>query len=222
MRLAVEKKNQRGFQAAFYLSIGTFWKKKFWKVSAFFLEYFRIICGNSAEKVWPASRNCIPRIYRKFVQNLLEDKRNFFIIFRHCARSFRPLVYFLWGLLELYSTCLREHFREKNVFQSLHFSNDFGQQTNFFRNLVGKNSTGLSKTKIAGPKEIFRTFFLLGYSNLFRTLTASLPGFCKENLGVFVKTGFSFSKETFGWTIFFSAKIIICYFRLKIGRKKFS
>ena len=84
----------------------------------------------------------------------------FFIILRHWAEIFGLLPIFLAGLLKLHSTCPWEQFREReNVFQNIHFSNVFGQQTNFFRNLVGKNSTGLSKTKIAGPKEIFWTFF---------------------------------------------------------------
>ena len=38
----------------------------------------------------------------------------------------------------------------------------------------------------------------------------SLPGFCREKLGVFIKTGFSFSKETLGWKSF--GKVTICYF----------
>ena len=41
-------------------------------------------------------------------------------------------------------------------------------------------------------------------------MTESLLGFCREKLGVFIKTGFSFSKETLGWKSF--GKVTICYF----------
>ena len=33
-------KSQRGFQAAFYLSMGTFWRNSFWKVFASFVDLF--------------------------------------------------------------------------------------------------------------------------------------------------------------------------------------
>ena len=91
----------------------------------------------------------------------------------------------------------------------------------FFKTLWGKNSAGLSKMKFAGPKKNFASFFMEIYSsNLFRTLTESLAGFSKENLGVFVKTGFSLSKETFGKN-FFLCKIYNLFFFWKIERKTF-
>ena len=52
--------------------------------------------------------------------------------------------------------------------------------------------------------------FLKGCSSdLFRTLSDKFSGFCRENLGVFIKTWFSFSKETFGWKCF--VELTNCY-----------
>ena len=78
VRLAVEK-SQRGFQVAFYLSIGTFWRKKIWKVFALFVDFFRINSGNWAAKVWPACQNWVLPIYRNvfWKKTVLKHKRSF-------------------------------------------------------------------------------------------------------------------------------------------------
>ena len=185
------------------------------------MEYFRIISCKSAEKIWAASRNCVLRIYRKIVQKNFWKTNEVFYHFQTLSRTFRPLVYFFEGLLKLHSTCLREHFREKNVFQSLHFPKISDNKRNFFETLSEKFQRFCQKRKLQVQRIFWDIFLYSYYSNFFRTLTASLPGFRKENLGVFVKTAFSFSKETFGWKVFFSAKISICYFRLKIEQKNF-
>ena len=136
----------------------------------------------------------------------------FFIIFRHWAEVFGPCLFFwrvCWNcILRVHRNTLGKKISsETNTFPFFMDKNWF-----FFKTLSGKSSAGLSKMKFAGPKKNFATFFLKIYSsNLFRTLTESLAGFSKENLGVFVKTGFSLSKETFGKN-FFLCKIYNLFF----------
>ena len=62
LRLAVGKISG-GFEAAFYLSRGTFRKKLSWKILHLLSTFFSIISGNCAENVWWACQNCILRIY---------------------------------------------------------------------------------------------------------------------------------------------------------------
>ena len=137
----------------------------------------------------------------------------FSIIFRHWAEVFGPCLFFwrvCWNCIPRVhrNTLGKKMSSETNTFPLFLDKNWF-----FFKTLSRKNSTGLSKMKFAGSKKNFATIFLKVYSsNLFRTLTENLSGFSKENLGVFVKTGFSLPKETFGKKIFFSAKITICFF----------
>ena len=73
--------------------------------------------------------------------------------------------------------------------------------------------------KFAGPKKNFwDELFLKGFSsNLFRTSTENLPGFSKDNLGVFVKTGFSVSEETFGEKFFSLQKLQFVIFQTREG-----
>ena len=76
--------------------------------------------------------------------------------------------------------------------------------------LVGKIRQDFKK-KWRVQKNFWEKLFLKGcFSNVFRTLSEKFSGFCKENLGVFIKTGFSFSKETFGWKCF--GELTNCYF----------
>ena len=151
----------------------------------------------------------------------------FSIIFRHWAEVFGPCLFFwrvCWNCIPRVhrNTLGKKMSSETNTFPLFLDKNWF-----FFKTLSRKNSTGLSKMKFAGSKKNFATIFLKVYSsNLFRTLTENLSGFSKENLGVFVKTGFSLPKETFGKKFFFSAKITICFFlenraenfRLTVGK----
>ena len=82
----LSEKSQRGFQAAFYLSLRTFWRNFFWKFLHFLWTFIQIISGNWAGKVWPACQNCILRIYKIISKKKISGKQmKFFIIFRHWA-----------------------------------------------------------------------------------------------------------------------------------------
>ena len=145
----------------------------------------------------------------------------FFIIFRHWADVF-GLLSFFWRVC--WNCILRVHrntLGKKMFFKKYSFPIFLDKKRIFLRNFVGISSAGLSKMKFAGAKKNFATFFLKIYSsNLFRTLTESLPGFSKENLGVFVKTGFSLSNETFGKKIFSLQNLQFVFF-WKIERENF-
>ena len=82
----LSKKSQRGFQAAFYLSMGTIRRKKLWKVFASFVDFFRIISGIWAVKVWRAFQTAFSVSIENFLKkNCFGKQRKFFIIFRHWA-----------------------------------------------------------------------------------------------------------------------------------------
>ena len=97
VRLAVEK-SQRGFQVAFYLSIGTFWRKKIWKVFALFVNFFRINSGNWAGKFSrPVKTAFFVSIQSFWRKNYFGKQMKFCIIFRQWAGRFRLLVEFFEG-----------------------------------------------------------------------------------------------------------------------------
>ena len=66
----LSEKNLRGFQAAFYLSMGTFWRKCFGKVFADLWTFFLINSGNWAGKVWAG----LSELHSPYLQNHFEKK----------------------------------------------------------------------------------------------------------------------------------------------------
>ena len=93
-------KSQRGFQAAFYFSIGKFWRKKFWKVFAFFVDFFGSIPVIEQEKFGrPVKTAFSVSIETFFVKKKLfwKTKKNF-IIFRHWAEVF-GLISVFWRVV---------------------------------------------------------------------------------------------------------------------------
>ena len=158
----LSKKSQRHFQGALYHSIGTFWRKYFWKEFASFVDCFRINSGNWAGKIWPVCQNCILSIYRNIFRkkNCFGKQMNFFTIFRHWAEFFGLLSIFLAGLIKVHSTCPKElHWGKKYIFQNTDFSIIFGQKTEIFQVLSEKVQPWLSKMKIAGATKRFRKIF---------------------------------------------------------------
>ena len=146
----------------------------------------------------------------------------FFIIFRHWAEIFGPCLVF-WRVC--WNCILRVH---RNT-----LGKKMSPETNIFPLFLDKNwiffskpcqektRRGYQKWNLQVQRKTLRQFFLKSYSsNLFRTLTESLPGFSNENFGVFVKTGFSLSKETFGKKIFSLQNLQFNFF-WKIERKNF-
>ena len=94
-RLTVGKRSA-GLSSCFLLPHWNILKKKFWKVFAFFVDFFRINSGNWAGNVWPARQNCILRIYRNvfWKKNCFGKQRKIFIIFRHWAEVFDTMSIF--------------------------------------------------------------------------------------------------------------------------------
>ena len=79
VRLTVGK-SQRGSQAAFYFSIGTIWRKKIWKVFAFFVDFFGSIPvseqGKFGRPVKTAFSVSIETFFEK--KTILGNKENFY------------------------------------------------------------------------------------------------------------------------------------------------
>ena len=96
----------------------------------------------------------------KLFKKTFGKQMKFSIIFRHWAEPFGLLSIFLRGLLELHSTCLREDFREKNVFQSLHFPKISDNKRNFFETLSEKFQRVCRKRKLQVQNNIFGHFFI--------------------------------------------------------------
>ena len=151
----------------------------------------------------------------------------FFVIFRHWA-DVLGLLSFFWRIC--WNCILRVHRKilgGKMFFKTYIFPTFFGQKTDFFSELCRNKFGGVIKKEICRSKEkLLGQFFLKSYSsNLFRTLIESLPGFSNENFGVFVKTAFSLSKETFGKKFFSLQNLQFVFlenragkFRLTVGK----
>ena len=91
----LSERRSAGFQADFYLSMGTNWKKINLKSFCIFCGVFRVISGNWAGKVWPACQNCILCIYKIILKKKLFWKTNEnFYPFQTLSRSFQHLLYF--------------------------------------------------------------------------------------------------------------------------------
>ena len=143
----------------------------------------------------------------------------FFIIFRHWAEVLGPCLFFwrvCWNcILRVHRNTLGKKCLPKQTL--FHF---FGTKIGFFsKPCQEKVRRGYQKWNLQVQRKTLRPFFLKIYSsNLFRTLTESLAGFSKENLGVFVKTGFSLSKETFGKNFFLCKIYNLIFFRKSSGK----
>ena len=104
IRLTVGK-SQLGFQAAFYFSNGTFWRKKF-KSFCIFCGLFGSIPVIEQEKFGrPVKTAFSVSIETFFEKKLFWKQMKFFIFFRHWAEVFGLLSTFVAGLLKLPSTC---------------------------------------------------------------------------------------------------------------------
>ena len=114
----LSEKSPRGFYAAFYVSMGTFWRKNFWKVFASFVDiFFQINSGNWAGKVWPACQNCIHCIYKIILKKtLLENKWIFSSFSDNEQEGFGFLSIFSTCMLELNFTCPKQHFNEEQFY----------------------------------------------------------------------------------------------------------
>ena len=140
----LSEKSRQGFQAAFYLSIGTICRKFFRKVFASLWTFFRIISSNWAGKVWPACQNCILRIYRIILKKktVLENNWNFSLFSDIEQELFGFFSSFLTWMLELHSRCPK-NILTKNSF----FSNFFSllDTERFFWPILAKKLAELSK-----------------------------------------------------------------------------
>ena len=108
--------SQRGFQTAFYLSLGTFWKKFFIEKFLHLLwTFFRIISSNWARKIFTG----LSKLHSLYLTNhfeektVLENKRNFSSFLDSEQEVFGFLSSFSTGMLELHFTCPKQHFNEK-------------------------------------------------------------------------------------------------------------
>ena len=140
------------------------------------MEYFRIISCKSAEKIWAASRNCVLRIYRKIVQKKLLENKWSFLSFSDTEQNLSASCLFFWGVVKTAFYVSTGTLQREKCFSKPTFSEDFGQQTKLFRNLVGKISKVLSKTKTAGPKNFLGHFPLQLLFKFFSDLDRKSPG----------------------------------------------
>ena len=108
--------SQRGFQTAFYLSLGTFWKKFFIEKFLHLLwTFFRIISSNWARKIFTG----LSKLHSLYLTNhfeektVLENKRNFSSFLDSEQEVFGFLSSFSTGMLELHFTCPKQLFNEK-------------------------------------------------------------------------------------------------------------
>ena len=99
VRLTVGK-SQRGFQAAFYFSIGTFWRKKFWKVFAFFVDFFGSIPVIEQEKFGrPVKTAFSVSIETFFVKKNCFRKQRKILLFSDTGQKFSASYLFFGGLV---------------------------------------------------------------------------------------------------------------------------
>ena len=155
----LSEKNLRGFQAAFYLSMGTFWRKCFGKVFADLWTFFLINSGNWAGKVWPVSQNCILRIYRIILRkNWFGKEMKLFIIFRQWAWSFRLLGEFFDGNVRTAFYVSKRTFQRRTVLFLFFFH--FWTLSDFFWPILAKEVAELSKLASQFQWRLSRESFL--------------------------------------------------------------
>ena len=144
-RLPVEKEVS-GLSSCFLILHKNILQKNVLKRFCFFADFFRINFGIWTGKNWPACQNCILRVYRNIFwkKNCFGKQMKFFIIFRHWAEVFGPCLFF-WRVC--WNCILRVHrntLGKKMFFKTYTFALILYKKRIFIRNLVGKNSAGLS------------------------------------------------------------------------------
>ena len=156
-------KSQRGFQAAFYFSIGTLWRKKnfekflnflwtfFWSISVIMQEKF----GRPIKTAFSVSMETF------FSKKTVMENKGIFLSISDTNRSFRPHVYFLAGWLKLHSTCPQEHFREKKCFSKPTVFQWFWTTNEIFSKSCRKKFNGFVKNKNCRFEKIFLGQFFI-------------------------------------------------------------
>ena len=149
----LSEKSPRGFYAAFYVSMGTLWRKYFWKVLHLLWTFFQINSGNWAGKVWPACQNCIHRIYEIILKKKLFWKTNEILHhFQTLSRKFSASIpVFRRGCWNC-NLRVQGNILTKNSFISIFFQ--FWTLSNFFDQFSQKTSRAV-KTGFSVSMETF-------------------------------------------------------------------
>ena len=155
----LSEKSQRGFQPAFYLSIGTIWRKLFRKVFASLWTFFRIISSNWAGKVCRPVKTAFFVSTKSFwKKTVLENNWSFSSFSDIGQEDFGFFSKLSSGMLELHFTCPKQHFNEEQFSFSFFFR--FWTLSDFFDQFLQKKVAELSKLNPQFPWKLSGESFL--------------------------------------------------------------
>ena len=142
----------------------------------------------------------------------------FYIIFRQSAEVSGIL--FFWRVC--YNCIPRVHRNtlEKRIFSKTYIFPMFSDKNRFFfQTLLEKIRRECQNWNLQVQKKFWDKFFYKGSSILFWIVGKNISRLCNENPGVVVKSGFSFSDETFGEKCFSMQSLQFVTFFWKSSRK---
>ena len=161
----LSEKSQRGFQAAFYLSLRTFWRNFFWKFLHFCGLFFRSFPVIEREKfarpVKTAFFVSIKSFWKKLFWKTIEFSHHYQTLSWKFPASFRVFRRGCWNCI----LGVQGNILTKNSFISKFFFN-FGHWASFLTNSP-KKSSGVVKTGFSVSMETFGWKFFVKLTNFY-------------------------------------------------------